>query len=61
MRIFTKKFFRLSRLDQTAVVNAAIRDLTDQHYVNAEDERKAREEVQRIAKKAHHLGIPVQC
>ena len=57
MRIFTTKFFRLSEADQQAVVDAAIRDLTSQRYVNDEDERKAREAVRRIENKARRLGI----
>ena len=43
-RIFTKRFFGLSRRDQSAVVEAVLRDIEGNYgrYITAEDEKRAR-------------------
>ena len=55
-RIFTKRFFDLSAIDQAAVVDAAVRDLHG-CWASEEDEKRAKRERQRIEKKAIQYGV----
>ena len=58
-RIFTKNFFRLSRWDQSAVVESVIRDIKGciGRHINPEDDRKAEQQIERIRKKAVAFGV----
>jgi hypothetical protein len=58
--IFTKQFFRLSAIDQSGIVDAAMRDL-DQCWLSQEDEDRAKRKRQQIEKKAIKYGILADC
>ena len=59
MYIFTKTFFKLSLIDQAAVVTAAIDELQGCIGCHADpaDDRKAEQKIERIKKKAIEFGI----
>ena len=54
--IFTKRFFDLSAIDQSGIVDAALRDL-DQCWTSEEGELRAKRQRQRIEKKAVKYGV----
>jgi tRNA splicing endonuclease len=58
-KIFTKKFFRLTAHDQAALVDAVIRDLESciGRNLNPEDDRKVRQHIRRIERKAVEYGV----
>ncbi len=58
-RIFTIRFFRLSSADQSAVVDSAIRDLTNcvGRNVDPADDRKVEKQIKRIQQKAVEYGV----
>ena len=58
-KIFTKNFFRLSHWDQSAIVDAAIRDIKSSigRHCNTEDDRKAEKQIESIRKKAVAYGV----
>lgn len=58
-RIFTKRFFRLSPIDQTAVVSSIIRDLesTIGRHLDPGDDATVKKQVERIRKKAKAYGV----
>ena len=55
MKIFTKRFFRLTSNDQAAVVDAVIHDMEDSIglLMNPEDEPKVRRAIKRIRRRAN--------
>ncbi len=57
MKIFTKRFFTLTRHDQAAIVDSVIHNLESAHFLDADGERKASQMVKRITKKAIKYGI----
>jgi hypothetical protein len=57
MKIFTKRFFTLSRHDQAAIVDSVIRDLESARFLDADGERRAAQMVKRITKKAIKHGV----
>lgn len=58
--IFTKRFFELSAIDQSGIVDAVLRDL-DQCWLSQEDEDRAKRQRQRIERKAIEYGIFADC
>jgi len=56
-KIFTKSFFRLSPIDQAAVVDAEIRDLENQNYLTPADQQRAEQQIKRIKEKGQQYGI----
>lgn len=59
MRIFTKTFCRLSQSDQSAIVDAVIRDIEGciGRHMNPEDDRKAEKQIERIRRRAVEHGV----
>lgn len=59
MRVFTKLFVRLSHSDQSAFVNAVIRELESciGMHLNPEDDAKVAKEIQRIKRRAVQHGV----
>jgi len=55
--LFTKSFFRLSELDQAAVVNAYLQELESQNWANKESEQRAKKRARLIRKRAEELGL----
>ena len=57
--IFTKRFFELPPIDQSAVVDSAIREIENNigRHLNPDDDRKAEEQIERIRRKAVEYGI----
>lgn len=55
-RIFTKSFFKLSVVDQAAVVTAALQGL-NQCWLSKENEKRAQRIRQRIESKAIKYGV----
>lgn len=58
-RIFTKKFFGMSDLDQAAVVDSVIRELKDAigRHLDRRDDAKVKRTIRRIERKAIEYGI----
>lgn len=58
-RIFTRAFFRMTRSNQAAVVNAVIRDLKETigWHFDFRGDAKAEQMIRRIVKKAVEYGI----
>jgi len=54
--IFTKRFFDLSAIDQSGIVDAALRDL-DQCWLSQADENRAKRKRRRIERKAIKYGV----
>ena len=57
MKIFTKRFFQLSRSDQRAIVDSVIHDLELAHFADRKGQRKAAEMVERITTRAIKHGV----
>jgi hypothetical protein len=58
-KIFTKRFFQLSDIDQAAVVSAVIRDIESAigRHLNPIHDRRAEQRVKRIRARAIKHGI----
>jgi hypothetical protein len=58
-RIFTKRFFQLSGIDQCAVVTSVIQDIQSciGRHLNPADDRKAEKQIERIRQKAVEYGV----
>jgi hypothetical protein len=58
-KIFTKRFFQLSEVDQAAVVSAVIRDIEDAigRHLEPIHDRQAEQRVKRIRARANKHGI----
>jgi hypothetical protein len=56
--IFTTRFFRFSAYDQTAVIQAGLRDIVENYgrYVNPEDEKQAQQQAARIRRRQSSSG-----
>jgi hypothetical protein len=59
MKVVTKTFFSLNGIDQRQVVDAIIHDLevTIGRHVEPDGDRKAKQQVRRIRKKAVEAGV----
>ncbi len=59
MRVFTKRFFGLSPLDQVQVVNAALRDLEEcaGRSIDKAGRERAKRTIRRIRRKAVDFGV----
>ena len=55
MKIFTKRFFRLTSTDQAAVVHAVLHDLENciGQLPDSQDKRKVRTRIKRIRRRAN--------
>lgn len=57
MRVFTKKLLTLSPLDQYKVVEAAIRQITNQVYCDVASQQRAQRRLRYIKQQAKKYGI----
>jgi hypothetical protein len=56
-KLFTQTFFRLSSIDQGAIVDAVLRDIDGQCWASEQDRKKAERRRKAIIKKSVEYGI----